>query len=229
MYLFFNLKKYRIIFILIFLVFILLLFILSGVSFASATPKNSHTIVIDAGHGGVDGGSEGYSGSQESELNLEYAKKLKQYCEDYGFKVVLTRKDSNGLYTQSAPNKKKDDMQKRQQIIESANPDIVVSIHMNSFQQSYTRGAQVFYNKDCEASKVLADCIQKQFVQNLVKARKSTQAGDYYILNCTNVPSVICECGFVSNPEEEKLLMSDEYKNQVCYSILCGIFSYFTL
>lgn len=227
MYLFFNIRKYRILFICILCCLILTFFILGGVAIASTTPNNIHTIVIDAGHGGVDFGSEGYCGSKESELNLSYALALKRYCEDYGFKVVMTRKDASGLYDALANNKKKDDMQKRKQIIEKANPDIVVSIHMNSFSESYTRGAQVFYNNQSDNSKALADCIQKQFIKNLVKSRKSTQAGDYYILNCTRFPSVICECGFISNKEEESLLQTEDYKNQVCYSILCGVISYF--
>ena len=200
-----------------------------GVFFAvkSSTPMWKAVIVIDAGHGGIDNGSVGYSGSYESELNLKYAFCLKKYCQDFGYKVVLTRTNENGLYSPFAQNKKKDDMQKRKEIIENASPDIVVSIHMNSYPEEYCRGAQVFYNKQSESGKMLADCIQKQFVSNLVKARKSADVGDYYICNATNYTSVICECGFISNKQEEDLLKSDDYCNQVCYSILLGIMSYF--
>ncbi len=221
-----NIRKYSIILLCILCCGVIAA-IIGGVVNASTSPNAKYTIVIDAGHGGIDFGSEGYAGSKESELNLSYAITLKRYCEDYGFKVVLTRKDANGLYDALASNKKKDDMKKRKQIIEKVNPDIVISIHMNSFAESYTRGAQVFYNNQSDNSKALADCIQKQFTKNLVKARKSSQAGDYYIVNCTRFPSVICECGFISNREEENLLNTEDYKNQVCYSILCGVISYF--
>ena len=190
-------------------------------------PKTQYKIVIDAGHGGIDNGSVGYGGSYESELNLKYALCLKKYCQDFGYQVVLTRTNENGLYSPFAQNKKKDDMQKRKEIIENASPDIVVSIHMNSYPEEYCRGAQVFYNKQSESGKFLAECIQKQFVSNLVKARKSADVGDYYICNATNYTSVICECGFISNKQEEDLLKSDDYCNQVCYSILLGIMSYF--
>ena len=215
--------------VLIFFVCLTIFCAMFGVFFVakSGTPMWKAVIVVDAGHGGIDNGSVGYSGSYESELNLKYAITLKRYCEDYGYKAVLTRSNENGLYNPFAQNKKKDDMQKRKEIIESVCPDIVVSIHMNSYPEEYCRGAQVFYNEQSESGKYLADCIQKQFVQNLVKARKTSQAGDYYICNATFYTSVICECGFISNKQEEDLLKSDDYCNQVCYSILCGIVSYF--
>ena len=215
------------------IIFILLGCILAVVSTCvffvtkASSPNWKAIVVIDAGHGKIDDGSIGFSGTKESELNLSYALTLKKYCEDFGYKVVLTRKGENGLYSPLASNKKKDDMQKRKQIIESTNPDIVISIHMNSFSEEYVRGAQVFYNNQNENSQKLANCIQKYFVQNLVKSRKTSAQGDYYIINCTPYTSVICECGYISNKEEESLLLNNEYKNQVCYSILCGILSYF--
>ena len=97
---------------------------------------------------------------------------------------------------------------------------------MNSFDAQSSRGAQVFYNRDNQNSQLLAEHIQKQFVNNLTKARKTCQQGDYYILNSTIYPSVIVECGFISNKEEEQLLLTEEYKNRVCYSILCGVLEY---
>ena len=200
--------------------------LLSGVIVYSQSKTYTYSIVIDAGHGGIDGGSEGFNGTKESEINLAYAKTLEQYFKDFGFKTTMTRTNENGLYSPFASNKKKDDMQKRKEIIENVKPDIVISIHMNSFALSTSRGAQVFYNKDNENSKLLADQIQKQFVQNLVKPRQTTQKGDYFILNCTSIPSVIVECGFISNQEEETLLNTDIYREKVCYSILCGVVSY---
>ena len=192
----------------------------------TSVSKPEYTIVIDAGHGGIDGGCKGYSGTIERDINLEYAKTLKSYCDDFGFKTVMTRTNENGLYSPFASNKKKDDMLARQKIIEKSNADIVISLHMNSYALSSSRGAQVFFNEEIENSKRLADEIQNQFIKNLVKPRQASQKGDYYILNCSNTPSVIVECGFISNQEEEQLLLSDGYKDKVCYSILCGILSY---
>ncbi len=209
----------------------ILLFILSSVGvffIVSTTNASSYvsTIVIDAGHGGIDGGSIGYSGTIEKDINLEYSKTLKNMCSQFGFKVVMTRTNDSGLYSPFAVNKKKDDMKKRKQIIEKAKPDIVISIHMNSTKGNSSRGAQVFYNKENENSIRLANSIQKQFQDKLIKPRKTSQNGDYYIVNCTPYPSVIVECGFLSNKEEEKLLLTNDYKNNVCYSILCGIIDY---
>ena len=207
----------------------ILLAVLCAVSFmvvSTSSPKPMYTIVIDAGHGGIDNGSIGYSGTLESEINLWYAKTLQQYCTEFGFFVTMTRTNDNGLYSPFAKNKKKDDMKQRQKIIENSSPDMVISIHMNSFPESSSRGAQVFYAKDSKAGKLLADSIQDQFVQNLVKPRQSSEVGDYYIVNCTTAPSVIVECGFVSNPEEEQLLLQEDYKDKVCYSVVCGILKY---
>ena len=194
----------------------------------ASSPKLSPTIVVDAGHGGMDGGSVGVSGSTERVLNLEYAKTLKNYLENYGFNVVMTRETLDGLYPMNSENIKKDDMLARKEIIEKSNADIILSIHMNYFPLSSCIGAQVFYNPDSDVSNHLADSIQSVFIQNLENARTNSEVGDYYMLNCTKVPAVIVECGFLSNPEEEALLLTEEYKNKVCYYILCGLLKYYS-
>ena len=199
-----------------------------AVTVATATPKPQYTIIIDAGHGGIDPGCEGtLEGSNERELNLQYAKTLKRYFETYGFNVVMTRTTTDGLYSSFAQNKKKDDMQKRKEIIDKADADLILSIHMNAFPQTSVRGAQVYYNPESEVSTNLARSIQETFVSDLPQAKKNPGIGDYYILNCSNTPAVIIECGFLSNPEEEKLLLSQDYQEKICYSILCGVIKYF--
>ncbi len=214
----------------LFLIFVLVV-VLVGIAvlpsaFASS-PSNKLRIVVDAGHGGIDGGCEGSrEGSNERELNLLYAKTLKTYLESYGIEVVLTRSTTDGLYSALASNKKKDDMKKRKEIIEKANADLIVSLHMNAFPQKSARGAQVYYNPESEVSKSLATAIQSSFKKDLPSAKSVPAVGDYYILNCTNTPAVIVECGFLSNDEEEILLLSSTYRDKVCYSILCGIVKY---
>ena len=195
----------------------------------TSTKADRYTIVIDAGHGGLDGGSIGVSGTIESEINLEYAKTLCEMCNQFGMKVVMTRTNSNGLYSSFASNKKKDDMKARKEIIEKTKPDIVVSIHMNSFSLQSAKGAQVFYDKNNENSKLLAQNIQKMFVKNIENSKEKSMMGDYYIVNCTNYTSVIVECGYLSNFEEEKLLCTKSHKDKLCYNILCGILSYLSL
>ncbi len=186
-----------------------------------------YTVVIDAGHGGIDGGSVGKNTNAiESELNLAYAKNLASQLNQMGINTILTRSDDNGLYDENAKSLKKSDMKKRKQIIENAKPNLVVSIHMNSFSSPRARGAQTFYKKDNEQGKALAECIQKQLKTNIEHATSPSKIGDYYILNCTDLPSVLVECGFLSNPEEEKLLSTTSYQNQICYSILSGIVAF---
>lgn len=197
---------------------------------AGTSPKPVHTIVIDAGHGGKDGGAVGkQTGVTESYLNLQYSLVLKEICEDYGFKVVLTRSDMNGLYSPFASNKKRSEMEKRKEIIEKSNPDLVVSIHMNSFLTSQSQGAQIFYADDSQAGQKLAESISNQLYKNIENAKKTSKVGDFYILNCTKNPSILVECGFLSNPEEELLLQEKNYMQKFCYNLFCGILSYFTI
>ena len=110
----------------------------------SSKPNLQKVIVIDAGHGGREGGAVGEN-SIESELNLQYALALQGICNQFGFNVVMTRDDMAGLYSPLASNKKRSEMEKRIEIIQNANPDLVVSIHMNSFSSDEARGSQVFY------------------------------------------------------------------------------------
>lgn len=196
----------------------------------TSSPKRTYTIVIDAGHGGIDGGSVGVvTKNDENHLNLEYAKCLKTYFENFDIGVVMTRSTLDGLYSPTAKNKKKSDMQKRKEIIEKSGANLVVSIHMNSFPTKSSRGAQVFYDKNNEGGKALAECIQKRFVLDIENARKSPKHGDYFMVNCTTLPSVIVECGYLSNPTEDQLLSTSAYKEKVCYSIFCGVLHFLGL
>lgn len=193
-------------------------------------PKPQYTIVIDAGHGGRDGGAVGKTTeTTESYLNLQFSLKLKSICEEYGFKVVLTRKDMNGLYSAFASNKKRSEMEKRMEIIESANPDLVVSIHMNSFSNSSARGAQVFYAENFPENEEFAQTVQDALNEKIPNAKKTAKSSDFYVINTTSKPSILVECGFLSNPEEERLLVSEEYQEDFCYVLFYGILSYFSV
>ena len=185
-------------------------------------------VVLDAGHGGIDGGVSGVNTSvRESDLNLAVVKKVEKYLVGAGMSVVLTRNSNAGLYGVATSNLKKKDMQKRKDIINKAEPHLVVSVHMNKYSLSTRRGAQVFYKNNDENSKILAKTIQESFNNMNENARKySALSGDYYILNCSNYPSVIVECGFLSNPEDEALLVTEEYQEAVAYSIFKGIVGY---
>lgn len=186
-------------------------------------PNSKYTIVIDAGHGGIDGGSVGAkTGVVESNLNLQYAYNLARQFNQMGISCVLTRTDENGLYEKGAKSLKKSDMLKRKGIIDKTNPNLVISIHMDSFALSSTSGAQTYYKKGSDSGRMLAEKIQKQLLCNFENAKKSEKVGDYYIVNCTDTPAVLVECGFLSNLDEEVLLQDKDYQNRICYSIMCG-------
>ena len=188
-------------------------------------------ILLDAGHGGIDGGVVGtYSKVKESKLNLSVVKKLEKIFFSAGFDVVLTRSTDAGLYGVATSSRKKKDMLKRKEIILESNPTLVISIHMNKFSSANRSGGQVFFKENDEKSKLLASLIQTNL--NLISISKrdfSPLQGDYYILNCSNIPSVICECGFLSNREEEMLLITDEYQHKLAQSIFDAVIKYLSL
>ena len=191
---------------------------------------NKIRVVLDAGHGGIDGGVIGVvTGVKESELNLKVVKKLEKYLISAGMSVTLTRNSDAGLYGLATKNLKRKDMEKRRDIIKDVNPHLVISVHMNKYSLSTRRGAQVFYKKGDENARTLANCIQNNF-NSMEEASRicSILTGDYYILNCTEYTSVITECGFLSNPEDEALLISDEYQEFIAYNIFKGIVGYLT-
>ncbi len=196
------------------------------VGFSGSSAEKKYTIVIDAGHGYPDGGATGINtGTCEAEINLLIAQSVKSYFESSDFRVVMTREGANGLYSGDG-NFKKGDMLKRRDVIHRAKPDFVVSIHLNKFTQSYRKGAQVFFKASDENGKRLADSIQSVLNKNLNERAFSALAGDYYMLNCSEYPSVIVECGFLSNPEEERLLLTEEYREKLAYNIYAGVIHY---
>lgn len=201
--------------------------------FAGTASAYSHsgerTIVIDAGHGGVDAGVLGkVSGEKESDINLSIAKHLKGYLSGAGFNVVMTRSTQGGLYGTSTKGFKLRDMKKRKEIIENNKANMVVSIHQNFCPIPSKRGAHVFFDKDSEISKRLAESVQNSLNGLNGITANTVLAGDYYMLKCTQNPSVIVECGFLSNADDEKLLCDDEYRKNVAYYIFRGIIAYYS-
>ena len=213
------------------LVFLVVVFSFGYVSSKTVVQTVSHpsgiTVVIDAGHGGADGGSVGVStGITESELNLTYAKILTKYLEDFGINVVNTRTDMNGLYDTMTDDYKLVDMKKRADILNDSGAQVLVSIHMNKYTSQSENGAQVFFEQNNQDSEQLATSIKNMLCANFDNARELVLEGDYYILNETEPIGVIVECGFLSNPEEEQNLQKEEYQKKLCYSIFSGIISY---
>ena len=202
----------------------------SAISTKAVKGDGKITVVLDAGHGGIDGGVTGVkTGVKESELNLMVVKKLQEYFIASDINVVLTRNSDAGLYGTATSGRKKRDMEKRRSIIEESKPALVISVHMNKYSISTRRGGQVFYKKTDEIGKLLALSIQKRFnaLENAVKEYQPL-SGDYYILNCTDYPSVIAECGFLSNPQDESLLITEAFQSKVAYAIFTGAMEFMT-
>jgi N-acetylmuramoyl-L-alanine amidase len=194
----------------------------------TAADTQNITVVLDAGHGGIDGGVTGVKTKvKESEINLAIVKKLQIDLEQAGINVVLTRKTDAGLYGLAVKGFKKRDMLKRKEIIESASPAAMVSIHQNSYPGGVRRGGQVFFRAGSDSGEALANSIQNELNDMADGVKKTTPlVGDYYMLNCTEYTSVICECGFLSNAADEALLITDEYREKVAYAVYKGIISY---
>ncbi len=227
------LKRYKHVFML--LVFCLMMLFTKGnpgeeldMVFSDKENEAERVIVIDAGHGGADPGKVGESGALEKDINLSIAGKLRKRLEQNGFRVVMTRESDEGLYSENARNKKREDMEARVRVISEAEPDFVVSIHQNSFPDASCKGAQLFYYKDSEDSKKLAEVLQKKFSEVLKdgNTRQAKANGDYYLLRKTACPIVIAECGFLSNASEEALLLSDAYQEKVAEALCLGILQY---
>ena len=211
----------------IIILLILAIFTTIGVAYCYI-PRREYTIVIDVGHGGSDNGVIGKeSGVTESEINLLVSFNLKSKLEERGVSVILTREGKSVLNGKSGT--KKDDFEKRKSIINDAQPDVIVSIHQNKFPDASRRGAQVFFNAQSAEGKSLATAVQLGLNElNLQNVNRTYDAlkGDYYILNCSSYPSCIVECGFLSNPEDEKLLLDATYRDELCKKITKGIFAY---
>lgn len=187
-------------------------------------------IVIDAGHGGMDGGVTGRTtGVKESDLNLAISLRLGETFAERGYAVAFTRKTEAGLYDTTAKGFKRRDMQKRKAIVEKEKPAFLISIHQNYYPSQTTRGAQVFFEENNEKSKKFALALQnhlnKLYETQGVKARKAT-GGDFFMLKCTENPSVIVECGFLSNAQDERLLTSETWQKKLGQSIVDGLSEY---
>lgn len=236
----FSVKIKRICFISFFVCFSILLYvIILNINFkneyiqTNSTPISNKTIIIDAGHGLPDSGASSFNGTTEQAINLSIALKLQKIIEQSGAKVILTRSDENGIYSTdstSIRNKKVSDIKNRVQIGNNSDADIFVSIHLNKFSGSLEyKGWQTFYQKGSKKSSFLANKIQENLNLNIKEHndRKVLPITNVYIMDNVKIPTVIVECGFLSNPEETENLKKDEYQNKLVWGIYLGIQDYF--
>lgn len=194
-----------------------------GAKGSYSAAKVGKTVVIDAGHGGADGGVVGsVTGAKESDINLAIARNLKHFLKQKGYDVVMTRSTTDGLYGMNTKNKKQKDMAARKKIIEESKADLLVSVHCNSYPRSDSSGPQVFYAPHSDNGKTIASIMQN-ILNTQLSGKRLAMQGDYFILQCSSVPSILVECGFLTNASEEKLLLSAPYQEKVAYNIFMGI------
>ncbi len=188
-------------------------------------PLSGRVILVDAGHGGTDGGARAKDSKVwEKELNLQTALALKSILEEDGAAVIMTRETD----TQYSENKRAD-LTARLDLARENGADMVISIHMNEYRTRSVSGPQVFYRAGQEDSRLLAGCVQEALISVLNPAKKrAAMAGDYFILSL-DIPSVLVECGFLSNAAEEALLLTPEYREKVAQAIRDGIEEYYAL
>ena len=195
-------------------------------------PVTNKVIILDAGHGTPDEGAESSSGTTEASLNLEITLKIQKLLESSGATVVLTRSDDNSIYeidAKTIAQKKVSDIKNRVKIGNSSSADVFVSIHLNKISDSNYSGWQTFYQKGSENSEKLANSIQASLNTTISKEnmRVPHTLTSVYIMKHVEIPITIVECGFLSNPEEEKKLQTDEYQEMLAWGIYNGIMDYF--
>ena len=193
-------------------------------------PITDKVIFIDPGHGGRDPGAVGKQGKNEDQINLDIALRLKRLVEEGGGIAILTRDGDYGLYSPDARNKKREDLANRKRIADESDSHINIIIHLNSFHQPQYYGAQTFYYKYSEESKKLAEIIQEELKRVLDKNNKRQPEArtDLYLLKDNKAPTVLVECGFLSNPREERLLNDEYYQEKIAWAIYIGILRYLT-
>lgn len=194
-------------------------------------PLSGKVIVLDAGHGGIDGGAE-RDGIQEKDVTLLIVEKTRDYLQEQGAIVILTRDKDSDLAddgTKTIAGRKVEDLRARAEIINNSNANFFVSVHLNSFPSVTSKGAQTFYYNSLDKNKKAAKLIQEEMKKSLENTnRVAKRIQHVYLLRKANIPGVLVEVGFLSHSEERKLLNTDKYQNKVAEALYRGILRYYT-
>lgn len=184
----------------------------------SKEAKTDIVIVIDPGHGGEDPGKVGSNDVLEKDLNLQIAQKVAAMLEEAGIEIVMTREDDN------VPTAKKQDLEERVELINDTNPTLALCIHQNSYPDASIHGAQVFYQTTVEEAKRAASIVQEELLAIDSTNKRQIKANDtYYMLKNVHVPTIIVECGFLTNAEEAGRLVQEDYQNKLAEAICEGV------
>lgn len=190
----------------------------------------NQVIVIDPGHGGIDPGALGYNGVKEKELVLQIAKRLDRLFKQAGAKVIMTRESDKDLSTSAAGSlleRKREDLANRVELANKNKASLYLSIHVNAFPSARWRGAQTFYQRGQDDSKMLAEAIQSELIRILGNTRRAAKAENFFTTRNTKMAAVIIEVGFISNPAEAELLSEAAYQRKLAYAIYSGVVKYY--
>lgn len=201
------------------------------VAFHAEFFQKKGTVVVDAGHGGEDGGATGVHGELEKDINLAIALELQRLLEQHQFQVVMVRDWDTDLADQNLPTvaqRKRSDLQRRLRLVEESGGCVLLSIHQNFFTESQYSGAQVFYSANDPRSEALAEAIRASITETLQpeNTRQNKVGEGVYLLEQCQVPAVLVECGFLSNPEEAAALADPDYQKRMAQAIYNGLVRY---
>lgn len=220
-------QKVRLVMVVIFMISALLVgkTVSSYVSSDKVAERNgTYVVILDPGHGGNDPGKIGVNKKKEKDINLQMAKKVKEKLEKENITVKMTRTKDEGLYSKTARNHKIEDMKERVRIINEEKPNAAVSIHQNSYTAENVKGAQVFYFTHSKEGKEAAERMQESLRMFDTENKREAKANNtYYMLKKTNCPTIIVECGFLSNREEAEKLADEGYQEKMATVICNGI------
>ena len=195
---------------------------------SDAMHEKKQVLLIDAGHGGIDGGAIARDGTEEKEINLAISLKLKEMAVLMGYDVLMTRETDISIHDDTAKTireKKRSDLKNRLNLLESSPADMLVSIHQNTFGQSKYSGTQIFHGRN-DKSKMYAEAVRLS-IRELTQPDNNRQikqtTNDIFLLYNAKKPAILVECGFLTNREETELLKTDEYQYKLCFAILTGL------
>lgn len=194
-----------------------------------AVPLSGRVIVLDPGHGGKDGGAISQSGLVEKDLTLPIANYLRDYLQEAGALVLMTREGDYDLADSRSTMRKRQDLERRAALVNLSETDLLISIHLNSIPSARWRGAQTFYNPSRSENKHVATLIQEELITNLRNTDRQAKVDhDIYLLKSIHATGALVEVGFLSNPEEAYLLSNTNYQIEVAHAIYRGILRYFS-
>lgn len=197
---------------------------------AMPQPLAGQTIVLDPGHGGPDGGAKGSNNTDEKDITLKVAKLTKDYLQEAGAVVYLTREEDKDLAdeeTKGFSRRKSEDIRKRMEFIHEQEANFFITIHLNAIPDTQWSGAQTFYYPSFPENKHLATMIQSEIITNLENTNRTPlEIENIYLLKHTEVPGALVELGFLSNEKERALLESSEYQDQLAASVYKGVIRY---